>query len=173
VADAALSTRVGVACEVQVADCLPVLFADHAGRGVAAAHAGWRGLAGGVIEATLAALCARTGAAAHEIEVWLGPCIGPRAFEVGADVLAGFGADPAAPGPRFVSRAAEGRPGKWWADLPGLARGRLAAAGVTAVSGNDGGETWCTFTQRSRYFSFRRDRVTGRQSACIMLSDGR
>lgn len=172
VADAALSTRAGVACEVQVADCLPVLFADRAGRGVAAAHAGWRGLAAGVIEATLAALCARTGAAARDIEVWLGPCIGPQAFEVGADVLAGFGVEPGEPGARFVSRAAQGHPGKWWADLPGLARERLAAAGVQAVSGNDGGADWCTFTQRSRYFSFRRDRVTGRQSACIMLRDG-
>jgi YfiH family protein len=169
VADAAVATGPGRVCEVQVADCLPVLFADRAGRGVAAAHAGWRGLAGGVLEATLAALRARTGAEAAEIEVWLGPCIGPGAFEVGEDVLRGFGVTADAPGPRFVPRAGEGHPGKWWADLPALARERLQAQGVTAIGGNDGSAVWCTVTQVSRYFSFRRDRVTGRQAACILL----
>ena len=114
-------------------------------------------------------MCERTGAAPADVEVWLGPCIGPRAFEVGEDVLRGFGVPVDAPGPRFVPRGGEAQPGKWWADLPGLARDRLRAAGVHAVGGNDGGPDWCTFTQASRYFSFRRDRVTGRQSACIML----
>ncbi|MBX3606474.1 MAG: peptidoglycan editing factor PgeF [Piscinibacter sp.] len=161
-ADASLSTEPGVACVVQVADCLPVLYAAPGARGVAAAHAGWRGLAAGVLETTLDALCEATGCAPHEVQVWLGACIGPRRFEVGADVLEAFGADPgsAAP-PRFVPE----RPGKWLADLPGLARDRLAAAGVRAVSGGQ----WCTVEDRSRFFSFRRDGRTGRMAAAVWL----
>lgn len=164
-ADASMCLRPGLACEVQVADCLPVLLADRQGRGVAAAHAGWRGLAGGVIEATLQRLCRALGCSAVEVEVWLGPCIGPQAFEVGADVLAGFGVRAEAPGPHFRPV----RPGKWLADLPGLARDRLAGLGVQHVAGNDGSQAWCTFSQASRFFSFRRDGVTGRMAACIGL----
>ena len=161
-ADASVSTEPGVACVVQVADCLPVLFAAPQARGVAAAHAGWRGLAAGVLEATLAALCAATGCAPHELQVWLGACIGPRRFEVGADVLAAFGAAPAHAGPRFEPRAS----GKWLADLPGLARDRLAAAGVRRVSGG----SWCTVEDESRFFSFRRDRRTGRMAAGVPMT---
>jgi YfiH family protein len=162
-ADASITTVPGIACCVQVADCLPVLFAAPGGRGVGAAHAGWRGLAGGVVEATLAALCEAAACVPCEVQVWLGPCIGPRRFEVGADVLAAFGADPAAPRdhPRFRSHA----PGKWLADLAGLARDRLDAAGVTAISGG----AWCTVEDASRFFSFRRDRVTGRMVAAVWL----
>lgn len=166
-ADASVCRVPGLACEIQVADCLPVLLADVQGRGVAAAHAGWRGLAGGVIEATLLRLCSALGTPAAEVEVWLGPCIGPQAFEVGEDVLAGFGVQAEAPGPRF--RAA--RPGKWLANLPGLARDRLARLGVQRVAGNDGGQAWCTFSHPSRFFSYRRDGVTGRMAACIGLLD--
>lgn len=157
-ADASLSTEPGVACVVQVADCLPALFAAPGARGVAAAHAGWRGLAAGVLEATLEALCEATGSAPGGIQVWLGACIGPRQFEVGADVLEAFGPDA---GARFRPR----REGKWLADLPGLARDRLTAAGVTRI----GGGTWCTVEDASRFFSFRRDRVTGRMAAAIWL----
>lgn len=160
-ADASVSTEPGVACVVQVADCLPVLFAAPQARGVAAAHAGWRGLAAGVLEVTLAALCEATGCAPHELQAWLGACIGPRRFEVGADVLAAFGADPAHAGPRFEPHAG----GKWLADLPGLARDRLAAAGVRHVSGG----RWCTVEDESRFFSFRRDRRTGRMAAAVWL----
>ena len=162
-ADAAITTEPGIACCVQVADCLPVLFAAPAACGVGAAHAGWRGLSGGVIEATLAALCEATACAVADVQVWLGPCIGPRRFEVGADVLAAFGADPAAATghPRFRPHA----PGKWLADLAGLARDRLRSAGVTAV----GGGTWCTVEDTSRFYSFRRDRVTGRMVAAVWL----
>ncbi|MEY4753936.1 MAG: hypothetical protein RJA44_1611 [Pseudomonadota bacterium] len=175
-ADASLSCRPGLACEVQVADCLPVLYADRAGRGVAAAHAGWRGLAGGIVEQTLAQLCAATGAQPQDIEVWLGACIGPTQFEVGADVLLGFGVAPDRPGARFVPRA---RPAdelmplmpKWLADLPGLARDRLAAVGVRSMQGNDGSLPWCTVSQASRFFSFRRERRCGRMSALIWLRD--
>ena len=161
-ADASVCTEPGIACTVQVADCLPVLFAAPAARGVAAAHAGWRGLASGVLEATLAALCEAADCAPAEVQAWLGPCIGPRQFEVGADVLQAFGADPAAGADAFFRAHA---PGKWLADLAGLARERLRAAGVTQFSGGD----WCTVEDASRFFSFRRDRVTGRMLAAVWL----
>ncbi|WP_130480066.1 peptidoglycan editing factor PgeF [Sphaerotilus mobilis] len=169
VADASVCGRPGLACEVQVADCLPVLFADRDGRAVAAAHAGWRGLAGGVLDATLAALHARHGVAPDRVEAWLGPCIGPAAFEVGADVLAAFGGSVDEPGACFRPRL--GHPGKWWADLPQLARLRLAQAGVSAVGGNDGGTGWCTVTDASRFFSYRRDRTTGRMAGLVWLRE--
>lgn len=158
-ADASLTTEPGIACTVQVADCLPVLFA--APGGVAGAHAGWRGLAGGVLENTLAALCDAAGCAPGAVQAWLGPCIGPRRFEVGADVLAAFGVDPERTHAHFVAH----RPGKWMADLAGLARDRLVAGGVSRVFGGQ----WCTVEEASRFFSFRRDRVTGRMVAAVWL----
>lgn len=164
-ADACWTTEPGVACVIQVADCLPVLFAAPGGLGVAAAHAGWRGLSAGVLEATASALCQATGCAAAELEAWLGPCIGPRQFEVGADVLAGFGVSQATPHGRFKSHTA----GKWLADLAGLARDRLAALGLERIEGG----TWCTVEEASRFFSFRRDRPrhgnSGRMAAAIWI----
>lgn len=161
-ADASVTTERGIACAVQVADCLPVLLA--APGGVAAAHAGWRGLAGGVLEATLAALCEATGCAPAAVEAWLGPCIGARRFEVGDDVRRAFiPGEGAAPQP---TRFAPLGNGKWLADLPLLARDRLAAAGVTSISGG----AWCTVEDASRFFSFRRDRITGRMVAAIWLT---
>ncbi|MGY0195117.1 peptidoglycan editing factor PgeF [Leptothrix sp. BB-4] len=171
VADASTCARPGLACEVQVADCLPVLFADREGKAVGAAHAGWRGLAGGVLEATLAALQHGHGVPPDRIEAWLGPCIGPDAFEVGEDVLRAFGGSADEPGRFFRPRG--GHPGKWWADLAGLARVRLAAAGVTAIGGNDGSTGWCTVGDPSRYFSFRRDRRTGRMAGFVWLRGNR
>ncbi len=166
-ADASLTTVRGVACAIQVADCLPVLMA--APGGVAAAHAGWRGLAAGVLEATLAALCEAAGCAPSAVEVWLGPCIGPRHFEVGDDVRSAFGHDQdAGPGSANVLQTPRFAPlgnGKWLADLPLLARDRLGAAGVVSISGG----TWCTVEDASRFFSFRRDRITGRMVAAIWL----
>ena len=164
-ADAAIATEPGMACAVMVADCLPVLFAAPGGRGVGAAHAGWRGLAAGVLEACVAALCNAARCAPRDLAAWLGPCIGPREFEVGADVLAAFGAAPAAPGVRFVERARADGSQAWRADLPGLARDRLVALGLTLVRGG----AWCTVEDASRFFSFRRDRVTGRMAAAIWL----
>ena len=158
-ADASVTTEHGVACTVLVADCLPVLMAAPEGRGVAAAHAGWRGLAGGVVEAALAALCEAAACLPSEVSAWLGACIGPEAFEVGDEVREAFGADAEGcfrPGPA---------PGKWWADLPALARGRLQGAGVTQVSGG----SWCTVSDPSKFFSFRRDRLTGRHAAAIWM----
>lgn len=170
-ADASATSVAGIGCEVLVADCLPVLLAHRGGQAVAAAHAGWRGLAGGVLEAAVTRCCELAGAPPGEIEAWLGPCIGPAAFEVGAEVLVAFSRDPSSVRtPGFVPRA--GQPGKWLADLPGLARERLAAAGLARISGNDGSAPWCTVQQASVHFSFRRDRVTGRLAAAVGLLDG-
>ena len=169
-ADGAFTTEPGLACTVMVADCLPILLAAPGGRGVAALHAGWRGLAGagamrgqGIVHTGVAALCAATGCGPTELRAWLGPCIGPQRFEVGPDVLRGFGRDPdqGAVDARFVPST----PGKWLADLPGLARDILQTLGVQDISG--GGD--CTVSEASRFFSFRRDPVTGRQAASICL----
>ena len=164
-ADAAWTTARGIACTVTAADCLPVFLALRDGSAVGAAHAGWRGLAGGVLEATVRAICQGTGAPPSELVAWLGPCIGPQQFEVGADVLQAFGAHhPDATNARHFN----GRPridgsSAWLADLRGLARDRLNAAGVDAVCTSPE----CTFEDPSRFFSFRRDRVTGRHAAAI------
>ena len=165
-ADACLATTPGRVCAVTVADCLPVLFADREGRGVAAAHAGWRGLAGGVLDRTVDALCAAVGGRPEALVAWLGPCIGPRAFEVGEDVVHAF--TPHAPRPdRFVpsTPAGDGSP-RWLADLPGLARDRLQRLGVAAATGGD----HCTVSDPSRFFSYRRDGVTGRMAAAVWLA---
>jgi len=159
-ADAAITTEPGIACTVMVADCLPVLFAAPSGRGVGAAHAGWRGLAGGVLETSVAALCEAAGCAPLELQAWLGPCIGPRQFEVGAEVVEAFGG-----GARFVARPRPDGAMRWLADLPGLARDRLRAVGVTQITGG----TWCTVEDASRFFSFRRDGVSGRMAAAVWL----
>jgi len=161
-ADACTTTERGVACTIMVADCLPVLFTDAAGRRVAAAHAGWRGLAAGVLEGTVASFEAEGGA--PMLMAWLGPCIGPDAFEVGDEVRAAFMAGSTAASQCF--RPA-GHPGKWMADLAGLARQRLQAAGVTRLHGNDGSEAWCTVHNPLRFFSHRRDPASGRFAACI------
>lgn len=165
VADACVTTSPQVACTIMVADCLPLLFTDCHGRAVAAAHAGWRGLAGGVIENTLALLCQQARVPASEVQVWLGPCIGPAAFEVGPEVRDAFVAhDPDAQA-CFVPHGQ--RPGKWLAHLAGLATQRLQALGVTHCRGNNGSPAWCTVQAASDFFSYRRDGVTGRFAACI------
>lgn len=161
-ADACTTTASGVACTIMVADCLPVLFTDASGRRMAAAHAGWRGLAEGVLEQALAAFEPEGGA--PRVMAWLGPCIGPDAFEVGDEVRAAFEARTPEAIQCFKPAAA---PGKWFADLAGLARQRLHAAGVTQLYGNDSGESWCTVHNPLLFFSHRRDRVSGRFAACI------
>jgi YfiH family protein len=154
-ADAAVARRPGTVCAVMVADCIPVLFADRAGTVVAVAHAGWRGLASGVIENTIRSMdVPAAGLIAH-----LGPGIGPRAFEVGADVRDAFLSDD----PRAETAFRPHAPGKWLADLFLLARQRLARAGVTQVSG--GG--LCTHADPLRFYSYRRDGETGRMAALI------
>jgi YfiH family protein len=163
-ADACWTTERGLACTMMVADCLPVLLADRAGRVVAAAHCGWRGLAGGVLQALWSDMQAHAGAA-QDVVAWLGPCIGPQAFEVGAEVRAAFLAQDADAAARFRPHGE----GKFLADLPGLARQRLAALGITEVHGNDGTPAWCTVANPSRFFSHRRDRVSGRFAASVWL----
>lgn len=168
-ADACVSTERGVACTVMVADCLPVLFAHDSGQAVAAAHAGWRGLAGGVLESALASLADALDAPIAEVAghtvAWLGPCIGPRRFEVGAEVREAFVQSDAGAAAAFMAQPH----GKFLADLPRLARMRLAAAGITQVSGNDGSDDWCTVLRPSRFFSHRRDRQSGRFAALVWL----
>lgn len=165
VADACVTTQAHVACTIMVADCMPVLFTDQRGTVVGAAHAGWRGLAGGVIEKTLQAMCQQANIQTTDIQVWLGPCIGPANFEVGDDVYRAFvDADAHA---RTCFQSHPQHAGKWYADLPALARLRLQALSVAAVVGNDSTQEWCTVAQSSRLFSFRRDHVTGRFAACI------
>jgi YfiH family protein len=153
---------------MMVADCLPVLLADRAGRIVGAAHCGWRGLAGengtGVLEALWTAMAPHAGAAAGVI-AWLGPCIGPASFEVGAEVRSAFTQSDEEAGRFFRPQ----REGKFLADLPALARRRLAALGIVDVHGNDGTPDWCTVTDASRFFSHRRDRVSGRLAASVWL----
>lgn len=159
-ADACWTRERRVACTIMVADCLPLLLADRSGRAVAAAHAGWRGLAGGAVEAAVRALPSRDAVA------WLGPCIGPDAFEVGSEVKAAFESRDADAAQFFKPHT----PGKFLADLPGLARRRLRSLGIEAIYGNDGSAAWCTVTNRSRFFSHRRDRVSGRLAACVWLA---
>lgn len=176
-ADGASTAQPGVVCTVMVADCLPILLSDRQGRWVAALHAGWRGLLGqegvGVVEQGVAAFCGQKQAlaldlpahAATDLIAWLGPCIGPQAFEVGAEVREAFVAVDAGAALCFQPLPQ----GKWLADLPALARRRLQAAGVHAVYGNDGSLPWCTVSNPSRFFSHRRDRISGRMAACIWI----
>jgi hypothetical protein len=161
VADAAVTRERDVVCAILTADCLPVLFADRAGVAVGIAHAGWRGLAAGVLEATIAALC-DLGARREDLMAWLGPAIGSTRFEVGADVRDAFCADDDGAAACFTPH----EPAKWHADLYGLARRRLARGGVIRVSG--GG--YCTFTDEARFFSHRRDPGTGRMAAMVWLA---
>lgn len=172
-ADGAFTCERGLACTIMVADCLPVLLCDVQGRQVAAVHAGWRGLAGvdgvGVLENACKHFVplapAEPTSSAIELIAWLGPCIGPDAFEVGGDVVDAFTRTHAQAAECFKPLAG----GKWLADLPALARQRLAALGITQVFGNDGSAPWCTVGQPLRFFSHRRDRISGRQAACIWL----
>lgn len=160
-ADAAATCTPGVVLAVLTADCLPVLLADTRGRAVAVAHAGWRGLALGVLERSVEALRALAGTDA-EVIAWLGPAIGPRAFEVGEDVLQAF----CDQDPHCAAAFAPGlREGKWFADLYRLARMRLARAQVHRVGG--GGH--CTVEEAARFYSHRRDRRSGRMASLIWI----
>jgi len=156
-ADGNWTATPGIACTAMTADCLPALFCDRAGTRVAAAHAGWRGLAGGVLEAAVQALSV----APQDMLVWLGPAIGPAAFEVGAEVREAFVQQHAEAASAFVPSV---NAGKFMADIYQLARIRLAAIGVTAVSG--GG--LCTYND-PRFYSYRRSARTGRFASLIWL----
>lgn len=154
-ADASVARRPGTVCAIMIADCLPILLTDHAGSCVGAAHAGWRGLAGGVIANTVA----RMPAPAADLMAWIGPGIGPDAFEVGEDVREAF----CASAPERLKAFKPLHSGKWLCDLPALARDALHRAGVTRVYGG----TLCTYSDARRFYSYRRDRITGRMAALI------
>lgn len=154
-ADAVYSNRPNSVCAVMTADCLPVLFVDPEGREVAAAHAGWRGLAAGVLEQAVRQFSAPPGV----LQAWLGPAIGPASFEVGADVREAF-----VDWSRSCDAAFEEHgEGRWLADIYQLARLRLRKAGVTAIYGGD----YCTYSDAERFFSYRRDGETGRMATLI------
>ncbi len=156
-ADAALAREPGAVCAVLTADCLPVLLCDEAGTTVAVAHAGWRGLAGGVIEATVAAMPV----APERLLAYLGPAIGPQSFEVGAEVREAFVTHSADAAAAFADKAN----GKWLADLYRLATQRLNALGVVRVFG--GGR--CTYREAEQFYSYRRDQTTGRMASLIWI----
>jgi polyphenol oxidase len=151
-ADAVVARKARSVCAVVVADCMPVLFTDEAGTTVAAAHAGWRGLAAGVLEATVDAM----GVPAHKVLAWLGPAIGPRVYEVGEDVRLALS--------QHASAFSPTAPGHWLLDLYAVARTKLA--GLKHVSG--GG--FCTYSERERFFSYRRDRTSERMAAFIWMA---
>ena len=159
-ADAAIATQAARVCAVMTADCLPILLTDRIGTAVAAVHGGWRGLAGGIVIAAVDAFKAR-GVAPNQLLAWLGPAIGPAAYEVGRQVTEQLAAEDA---PALTP----GRPEHWWLDLYGLARLRLAAAGVSSVYGGN----LCTVADPARFFSYRRDGICGRQATLIWLADG-
>jgi len=156
-ADACIARHRAAVCVVMTADCLPVLLCDMQGSVVGAAHAGWKGLAAGVIEATVQAM----DAAPQNLMAWLGPAIGRDAFEVGAEVRAAF----VEMQPQAVSAFVPGQDGKWFADLYALARLRLNALGITQIYGGD----HCTYREREKFYSYRRDGVTGRMGTFIWL----
>ncbi len=158
-ADASFTRKAGQVCAVLTADCLPVLFCDRAGSVVAAAHAGWRGLAEGVLEATVAAMQVPPG----DVLAWMGAAIGPQTFEVGDEVRQAFVERHPEAADAFVPQPT---PGKWLADIYQLARIRLRHAGVQAVYG--GGR--CTFNEADSFYSYRRDGVTGRMAALVWIA---
>ena len=155
--DASVARGAGCVCAIRVADCMPVLFAARDGSAVAAAHAGWRGLAGGVLEATVR----RLGVPASQLIAWMGPAIGPAHFEVGEEVRAAFTATDVDAASAFVANAR----GRWQCDLYALARRRLAGIGISGIYG--GG--WCTFAEADRFFSYRRSGQCGRMAALIWI----
>ncbi|HLP97832.1 MAG TPA: peptidoglycan editing factor PgeF [Sideroxyarcus sp.] len=157
--DACIARHRGSVCVVMTADCLPVLLCDEDGTVVGAAHAGWKGLAAGVIEATVKAM----EVAPHKLMAWFGPAIGAHAFEVGEEVRAAFVAYDAQAAGAFVPH---GPAGKYHADIFMLARQRLNALGITRIHGGN----YCTYHQKDRFFSYRRDGVTGRMGTFVWLA---
>lgn len=160
-ADGAFTTQADVVCVTMTADCLPVLLCDKAGTVVAAVHAGWRGLCDGVIEAAIAKMSVEPA----DILAWLGPAIGPNAFEVGNDVREQFMQKDAQAISAFKSHG-----DKWLCDIYTLAKQRLVSAGVKAIYGGSVNEEFCTYTDAERFFSFRRDNLTGRMASLIWLT---
>ena len=165
-ADAAVTNIPNEVLAILTADCMPVLFASKSGGVIGAAHAGWRGLSGGVLENTLQEMLAISpGLSPKDIVVWMGPAIGPTAFEVGEDVLQAFTPQ----GQDILSKAFTpivASPGKYWANLYLLARDRLRSLGIERIDGGD----FCTFNDSVRFFSYRRDKETGRFASLVWIS---
>ena len=164
-ADASFTTHKNVVCVTMTADCLPVLLCDKAGTIVVAVHAGWRGLSDGALEASIDAACRAALIMPTDLMAWLGPAIGPKAFEVGNEVRAQFIAKDAQAKFAFKSQGH-----KWLANIYQLATQRLNSAGVIQIYGGGHNENFCTFTQKEHFFSYRRDSVTGRMATLIWLN---
>ena len=164
-ADASFTTRHNTVCVTMTADCLPILLCDTAGTVVASIHAGWRSLCDGVVEATVAKILISNAAVASDLMAWLGPAIGPTAFEVGNEVKAQFMAEDAQAESAFQLQAND----KWLGNIYSLATQRLNKLGVSQIYGGQQ-EQFCTVTDNARFFSFRRDNVTGRMATLIWLT---
>ncbi len=166
-ADASFTTQANVVCVTMTADCLPVLLCDRAGTVVSAVHAGWRGLCDGVIEAAIRKMAVPP----DDILAWLGPAIGPNAFEVGDDVRQQFIAQNPQAEQAFKPHPKQSPNDKWLCDMYLIAKQRLVKLGITQIYGGDINEDYCTYTDDMRFFSFRRDNVTGRMASMIWLID--
>jgi polyphenol oxidase len=164
-ADASFSTQKNVVCVVMTADCLPVLLCDVNGKVVSAVHAGWRGLCDGALEAIIHEVCRAADIESNQLMAWLGPAIGSKAFEVGAEVRQQFMAKDAKAEAAFKVHG-----DKWLCDLYAIATQRLNNLGVTQIYGGGHDKDWCTFTDKENFFSFRRDGVTGRMATLIWLA---
>ena len=173
-ADASYTNRKNVVCVTMTADCLPILLCDIAGTAVASIHAGWRGLCDGIIEATISSMRAKipaksTDLMACNLMAWLGPAIGPNAFEVGFEVREQFIAKDAQAELAFKKQGENQEQDKWLADIYKIATQRLNNLGITQIYGGGIDQDFCTFSQKEQFFSFRRDGVTGRMASLIWL----
>ena len=165
-ADASYATRKNVVCVTMTADCLPILLCDQAGTVVASTHAGWRSLCDGVIEATVKKMPVES----SQLMAWLGPAIGPNAFEIGGEVRAQFIQKDSQSQTAFKSYDENQEQDKWLADIYQIATQRLNNLGITQIYGGGRDEHWCTYTDENRFFSFRRDGLTGRMATLIWLA---
>lgn len=165
-ADASYAMRKNVVCVTMTADCLPILLCDQAGTAVASIHAGWRSLCDGVIEATVKQMPVGS----SQLMAWLGPAIGPNAFEVGGEVRAQFMAKDAKAEFAFKKHGDNQEQDKWLANIYKIATQRLNSLGIAQVYGSGQDEHWCTFTDKEKFFSFRRDGATGRMATLIWLA---
>lgn len=169
-ADASFSTQKNVVCVVMTADCLPVLLCDKAGKIVVAVHAGWRGLCDGALEASIDAACRAAQIIPNDLMAWLGPAIGPNAFEVGGEVRAQFMAQDGQAEAAFKPHGDNQKQDKWFCNIYQIAAQRLNNVGITQIYGGGIDTDFCTFTQKEQFFSYRRDGVTGRMASLIWLA---
>ena len=168
-ADASFSTKKKVVCVIMTADCLPVLLCDKAGSIVVAVHAGWRGLCDGALEASINAACRAAQIMPADLMAWLGPAIGPNAFEVGAEVRAQFIAQDGQAEAAFKPHGENQKQDKWFCSIYQIASQRLNNCGVSQIYGGGIDADFCTYTQKEQFFSYRRDGVTGRMATLIWL----